>query len=332
MRYKYLTSILLLALLAASLPAAAQSWAGQGRLQGEVRDEQQKPVEGAKITLRKGTERVDAAKDGPKQIVTDKRGKWSILGLAGGPWGILIEKDGFMPSEGQVPVNEYGPPAQPVMVTLKVPPKAVQEKAKEPSKNALAKAAIEQGNTDLAAGKYAAARANFEKGLGLLESPDPALKLSIERTIAKTYYEDKQADKAIEVLKKSLETAPNDPDTLQLLVNLLVAQNKEEEAKVYMAKLPQGAKIDPVARLNIGIKAYNEGSKGNNQQKIEEALKQFDQVVQENPGLAEAYYYRGLVYLNMNKTKEAKADFQKLLEIDPKNQYANDAREFLKSL
>jgi tetratricopeptide (TPR) repeat protein len=331
MRYKYLVSILLLALLAASLPAAAQSWAGQGRLQGEVRDEQQKPVEGATIILRKGTERVDAAKDGPKPILTDKRGKWSILGLAGGPWGILIQKEGFMPSEGQVPVNEYSI-AQPLIVTLKNPPKAVQEKAKEPSKNALAKAAIEQGNTDLTAGKYADARVNFEKGLSLLESPDPALKLSIERTIAKTYYEDKQPDKAIEVLKKSLETAPNDPDTLQLLVNLLVAQNKEEEAKVYMAKLPQGAKIDPVARLNIGIKAYNEGSKGNNPKKIEEALKQFDQVVQENPGMAEAYYYRGLVYLNMNKTKEAKADFQKLLEIDPKNQYANDAREFLKSL
>jgi len=112
---------------------------------------------------------------------------------------------------------------------------------------------------------------------------------------------------------------------LQLLVNLLVAQNKEAEAKVYMEKLPQGTKIDPTARLNIGIKAYND-------RKLDEALKQFDQVVQENPGMAEAYYYRGLVYLNMNKTKEAKADFQKLLEIDPKSQYANDAREFLKSL
>jgi tetratricopeptide (TPR) repeat protein len=324
MRYKYLVSILLIALLAGALPAAAQSWAGQGRLQGEVRDEQNKPIDGAKITLRKGTDRVDPTKDGPKEISTDKRGKWSILGLASGAWGVLIQKDGFTQSEGQVTVNEFTI-AQPLIVNLKLPPKAVVEKAKEPSKNALAKAAIEQGNADLEAKKYADARANFEKGLGLLETPDPALKLSLERTIAKTYYEDKQPDKAIEVLKKSLETAPNDPDTLQLLVNLLVAQNKEAEAKVYMDKLPQGTKIDPTARLNIGIKAYND-------RKLDEALKQFDQVVQENPTMGEAYYYRGLVYLNMNKTAEAKADFQKLLEIDPKSQYANDAREFLKSL
>jgi len=324
MRYKYLVSILSIALLAVALPAAAQSWAGQGRLQGEVRDEQNQPIEGAKITLRKGTDRVDAAKDGPKDILTDKRGKWSILGLASGAWGILIQKDGFMLSEGQISVNEYAV-AKPLIINLKLPPKEVMQKAKEPSKNALAKAAIEQGNVDLGAKKYAEARANFEKGLSLLETPDPALKLSIERTIAKTYYEDKQTDKAIEVLKKSLDTAPNDPDTLQLLISLLVAQNKEAEAKVYMDKLPQGTKIDPTARLNIGIKAYND-------RKLDEALKQFDQVVQENPELAEAYYYRGLIYLNMNKTKEAKADFQKLLDIDPNNHYANDAREFLKQL
>jgi predicted negative regulator of RcsB-dependent stress response len=325
MRYKYLVPILLFALLAVALPAAAQSWAGQGRVQGEVRDEQGKPVEGATITLRKGTEKVEATKDGPKQIVTDKRGKWAILGLAGGAWRILIEKDGFMPSEGQIKVYESGSPPPPLVVTLKVPPKEVQQAAKEPSKNALAKTALQQANADLEAKRFAEARANFEKGLGLLENPEPVLKLSIERSIANTYYQEKQPDKAIEVLKKSLETAPNDPETLQLLVNLLVAQNKEEEAKVYMAKLPQGTKIDPVARLNIGIKAYNE-------RKLDEALKQFDQVVQENPSLGDAYYYRGLVYLNMNKNKEAKADFQKLLEIDPKSQYANDAREFLKSL
>lgn len=324
MRIKHLVPFLLIALLAASLPAAAQSWAGQGRLQGEIRDEQGKGVEGAKITLRPGSERVDPKADGPKQIFTDKRGKWSILGLTGGAWGILIEKEGFMPSEGQIKVNEYSV-AQPLIVTLKLPSKEVQEAAKAPSKNALAKAALEEGNTDLAANKFAEARAAYEKALGLLEVEDPTLKASILRTIARTYYEEKQSDKAIETIKKSLEIAPDDQESLQLIVNLLVAANKEDEAKVYMAKLPQGTKIDPTARLNIGIKAYND-------KKLEEALKQFDQVVQENPQLAEAYYYRGLVFLNLNKTAEAKADFQKLIEIDPKNPYAAEAREFLKSL
>jgi tetratricopeptide (TPR) repeat protein len=328
MRYKHLVPtllpMLLITFLAASLPAAAQSWAGQGRLQGEVRDEQGKPVEGVKITLRHSADRVDPKADGPKSVSTNKNGKWSILGLTGGAWGILLEKEGYMPSEGQVKVNEYSV-AQPIMITLKLPPKEVQQAAKEPSKNALAKAALEAGNADLEAKRYSEARAQYEKALGLLEVDDPTLKLSIQRTIAKTYYEDKQPDKAIETLKTSLATAPGDPETLQLLVSLLVAQNKEDEAKTYMAQLPQGTKIDPSARLNIGIKAYNE-------KKLDEALKQFDQVVQENPSLADAYYFRGLVYLNMNKTAEAKADFQKLIELDPNNQYVADAKEFLKSM
>jgi Tfp pilus assembly protein PilF len=325
--------MLLIAFLAATLPAAAQSWAGQGRVQGEVRDEQGKPLEGVKITLRMGTDRVDPKKDGPKQVVTNKNGKWSLLGLTGGPWGILLEKEGYMPSEGQIKVDEHSVTVpQPLLVTLRVMPKEVQQAAKEPSKNALAKDALNAGNADLEAKKYSEARANFEKGLSLLESPEPALKASIQRAIAKTYYDENQPDKAIDLLKQSLQLTPDDPDTLQLLVNLLVAQNKEDEAKVYMAKLPQGTKIDPAARLNIGIKAYNEGSKSNDPHKMEEALKQFSQAVEENPSLAEAYYFRGRVYLSMNKIPEAKADFQKLLDLDPKNQYADDAREFLKSL
>src|SRR5262249_27149443 len=105
----------------AGAPALAQSWAGRGRLQGTIKDEQGNPIEGATITLRKGTDRVDPKTDGPKPITTDKKGKWSILGLAQGTWGILIEKEGFIPSEGQAPVNEFGA-AQPINITLKVVP------------------------------------------------------------------------------------------------------------------------------------------------------------------------------------------------------------------
>src|SRR4029078_12486961 len=92
------------------------------------RDEQRNPVEGATITLRKGTDRVDTKADGPKPLLTDKNGKWSILGLAGGPWGILIEKQGYVPSEGQVKVDEFAI-AQPLNIVLKVIPKEAIEQA-----------------------------------------------------------------------------------------------------------------------------------------------------------------------------------------------------------
>jgi tetratricopeptide (TPR) repeat protein len=314
----------IVALLMMALPLSAQSWAGRGRLQGEIRDEQGKPIEGARITLRQGTERVDPKADGPKPITTNKHGKWSTLGLGQGAWGILIEKEGYMPSEGQVQVNEFAV-AQPLNITLKPIPKEVAQQAEQASGNAQAKAAFEKGNADLQAGRYADARANFEKGLSLLEEKDPVLHVSVLRAIADSYSREGNTAKAIESLKRALEIDPNDVASLQVIATVLVNSGQEKEAEAYIARLPAGTKIDPNSLLNAGIKLYNEKD-------FNGAIERFDRVVKENPDLATAYYYRGLTYLALNKSAEAKADFQKLLELEPNHPNAAEAREFIKSL
>ena len=317
------TMLLLVALaFALGVPGYGQAWAGRGRLQGAVKDESGKPVEGAKITLRKGTDRVDPKTPGPAPIETDKNGKWSILGLGEGPWGILIEKEGFIPSEGQAPVNEFGP-AQPINVTLKVIPKEVIQKAEQEDKGSQAKAAIERGNALLNEGKFAEARASYQEGIAKLE--DKTLHPAILRAIADTYYRENKSDPAIDTLKQALALAPDDVDTLRLITTLLVAAGREAEAQTYMAKLPQGTTLDPNTILNLGIKAFNEG-------KMDQALAQFDRAVKENPNLADAYYYRALAYLNQDKKAQAKADLQKLLQLDPNSKFATDAKDFIKSL
>ena len=313
-----------LGLFVAELPLSAQAWAGRGRVQGEIRDEQGKPIEGAKITLREGTDRVDPKADGPKPITSNKNGKFSLLGLDSGPWGILIEKEGYMPSEGQVQINEFAV-AQPLNITLKVIPKEVQQKAAEASGNAKAKAAIEQANALLGQSKYAEARAQYQQALSVLETEDPVLKASIQRTIARTWFEEGKTDQAIDTLKKSLEVKPDDVETMQLLSTLLVSAGREKEAEAYIAKLPAGTKVDPNSLLNLGIKLYNEKD-------LTGALDKFDRVVKDNPDLATAYYYRGLTYLGLNKSAEAKADFQKMLELDPNNPNAEEVREYIKAL
>lgn len=317
-------SMVLLAVLlvVAGVPVHAQSWAGKGRLQGIVKDEAGKPMEGATVTLRNGSDTVDPKKDGPAILTTDKNGKWSILGLTSGGWGILIEKPGFIPSEGRVTVNEYAV-AQPLIINLKVIPKEVAQKAEKESATGQAKSAIEKGNALLAQDKYAEARAAYEEGMSKLE--DKSLHPAILRAISEAYFKEGKTDQSIETLKKALEIAPDDPVTLQLLVNLLVGAGREAEAQTYMAKLPQGTKVDANTLLNLGIKSFNSG-------KMDDALAQFNRVVTDNPDLPDAYYYRALVYMNKNKNKEAKADLQKLLQLDPNSKYAKDAQEFLKSL
>ncbi|HYX25597.1 MAG TPA: tetratricopeptide repeat protein, partial [Thermoanaerobaculia bacterium] len=178
-------------------------------------------------------------------------------------------------------------------------------------------------NSLLAQEKYADARAAYEEGMAKLE--DKSLHPAILRAISESYFKEGKTDPSIAALKQALAIAPDDPVTLQLLVNLLVGAGREAEAQTYMAKLPQGTKVDANTLLNLGIKSFNSG-------KMDDALAQFNRVVTENPDLPDAYYYRALVYMNKSQNKEAKADLQKLLQLDPNSKYAKDAQEFLKSL
>jgi len=320
MRHKSLVFSLLMLLLLAGLPVFAQSWAGRGRLQGEIKNEQGKPVEGAQIWLRMGESPIDPQNpgDGPDPVITTKYGKWSILGLGQGTWRVLILKEGYLSSEGQVKVLEGGAPPPPIVTTLRIVPKEVKQAAK--GNEALE--ALERGNALLTQEKYTEARAEYEKAIAQL---DPVNHPPILRGIARTYYQEKQPEKAIDTLKQALVLKPDDVETLRLIVNLLVATDREPEAQEYIARLPEGTTVDPATLLNIGIKSYNEG-------KMPEALAEFDRVVKENPTLPDAYYYRGLVYLATGKSAEAKADFKKLLELDPNHPNAKDAQDFLKSM
>jgi tetratricopeptide (TPR) repeat protein len=304
---------LILTLFAA--PLLAQAWAGRGRLQGTVHDHEGKPVAEAKVSLL-----LDGAEgQGPAPVMTNKKGHWSILGLATGTWHITIEKEGFKISQGTSRViSESVGPGTHIPVTLNPIPKELTE-AQGPSPIA----ALERGNVLLTEKKFAAARAEYEAALGLIE--DPASHPPILRAIAGAYWEEGQQETALAKLREALAIAPEDQDTLKLLVTLLTAQGQVAEARELQARIVGEFTVDPNSLLNLGIAKYNEGD-------IEGAADFFEQVVAENPQLPDGYYYRGLIYLNQGKNAEAKADFEKLLEIAPDHPRAADAREFLAQL
>ena len=376
-------SLLCAVLLLATAPLAAQVWTGRGRLQGQVIDENQQPIAGAKITLRWNKD----PSSGPPVITTDKGGRWAVLGLAGGAWTALIEAPGFVTAEGPAEVRESGGPAPPLRITLRAIPK---EQAGGGPEAAAVKADLERGNALLRESKWAEARAAFEKALPQIapehqpmiqraiaqtwtnegqpqkaielltpiaasassdvetakalaqahlaaKQPEQALVVlgsakaaapadsGILRLTAQAYIDQKKTEEAISAVKQAVEATPDDAELLNLLASLLVDAGREEEAKTYIARLPQGAKIDPVSLLNIGIKQYNDN-------KMTEALSSFDRVVQENPELAEAYYYRGMAYLAQAKVKESKADLEKFLALEPNHAKAADARLVLKEM
>ncbi len=308
------TVIALIAVLTAvALPLSAQDWKGRGRLQGIVTTGDNQPVEGAKVTVRK-----EGTQEGPAPVTTDKKGHWSVGGLATGNWEVVVEAPGYVSAGGATKVIEFS-----VGETLRISLRPQTNEPQQAAQVSASAAAIAQGNEFLKQGKYAEARAEYQKALAEIQEVEK--KAPVLFGVAQTYAaEGKKAD-AIKTLEESLTYKPGDEKTLRLLVSILVAEGREQDAQKYLAQLPQGATVDPDTLLNMGIEKFNA-------QDLKGALEYFDRVVRENPNLPDAYYYRGLVYLQQSKTAEAKADFQKLLELAPNHEKAAEVKGFIAEL
>lgn len=318
MRLKRFVRVSIVAALTFSAAAAgiAQDWRGKARVDGRVLNEKGEGIEGAKLTLRRGGA-------GPEAITTDKKGRWAYLGLANGGWDIDVDAAGYIPYRTTVQLSEIER-IPPMTIRLQPAPKA--EPA--PAAGAGPKGAspdvipiLEHGNQLLEQKDYAGARAEYEKALASV--PDNPI---ILRAIAQTYYGEKKVDDAIATLKKVVELDPNDATATLLLANLQLEKGNLDEGKATIAKLPPDAIKDPGVYTNLGILLLNK-------KKPEDAWTYFDQAVKIAPADPEVYYYRGLAaYQLKTKKAEAKADFQKYLELAPQGENAADVKEYLKTL
>jgi tetratricopeptide (TPR) repeat protein len=334
-----------IATLLFTIPAAAQDWVGRGRIAGTVTDEDGNMIEGATVKIWIGED--DSR--GPASLVTKKNGRWGFLGIKYGIWTVLVTKDGKMPSQGQVSV---GSATKPIPVKLRDIPEELlyNERALE------AKKRLEEGNVLLQGGDPAAARAKYTEALVDLEAEHHAdiliaiaasysqendlgnAKKSLQEALAaspdnpkvllelaRVSYNEGNIEDAIGSLQNLLTVDPNNETALRVVSDMLVSQGRVDEAQEYMARLPEGAKLDPNALLNVGIDHYNAGE-------LEEALERFDEVVNNYPEMATALYYRGLVYLGRGENDLAATDLKKFIEMDPDSAKAAEATEFLSYL
>jgi Tfp pilus assembly protein PilF len=308
------------AALAVSLAnvAAGQDWRGKARVDGRVLNEQGEGIAGAKLTLKRGGA-------GPESLTTDKKGRWAYLGLANGSWNIDVEAPGYLPFQTSVELSEIQR-IPPMDIKLQAAPKAEPKPAAEAAPKGASPEVIpilEHGNQLLQAKDYTGARAEYEKALPMLPPENTA---PVLRAIAQTYYGEKNVDQAIAALQKVIAIDPADSTALLLLADLQIEKGNFEEGKATLAKLPPDSIKDPGVYTNLGIIMLNK-------KKPEDAWTYFDQAVKIAPSDADVYYYRGLAaYQLKNKKAEAKADFQKYLELAPTGENAADVKEYLKTL
>ena len=300
-----------LVLAAGALSASAQEWRGKARVDGRVLNEKGEGVGGAKLTLRRNGA-------GPEAVMSKSNGRWAYLGLSGGAWDIDVEAPGYLPFKTTVQLSEIE--RVPSMdIRLQPAPKA--EAKTDVPKNAAPDVIpiLEHGNQLLQQKDYAGARGEYEKGLAAI--PNNAI---ILRAIAQTYYGEKNLDKAIETLQKVLAIEPTDTTAQLLLGELQLEKGSLDEGQATLAKLPPDTIKDSAVYVNLGILLMNK-------KKSEDAWGYFDKAVTLAPTEADNYYYRGLAGMQLKK-KEAKADFQKYLELSPTGEYAADVKEYLKSM
>lgn len=327
--------------------ALAQSWAGKGRLRGSVKSEDGKPIEGAEVLLFLGSEG-----NGPDPLYTDKKGRWEYLGLTSGDFTIRVTAEGYIPSEGVVGVVEYGTNRTPPINTNLRSLESIQDKERS-----RLGAILDDANAKMKSGDYEGARAGYAKvkeamndeaqirqvDIAIAETyllegntlearqrfqaladteEDPTTRAAYIQRVARSYYDEGNVEQSIEVLENVLETQPEDVATLRMVIDILVSEGREADAEPYMDRLPEGEKVDADALLNVGIAAYNDGD-------VDTALDKFEKVHVDYPDNPNVHYYLGLCYLSKGTSDKAKMHFEKMLELAPNHENAEEARDFL---
>lgn len=300
-----LLRITVFALVAALVaPAAhAQAWRGMGRVGGKVTDEQGKPLEGVRITF-------DLSGSGGTQAKTDKKGEWALGGIARGAWHLDFEKPGYDTVRITVSIEELS----------RVPPIQTRLKASAPDPNTVIQGELVRGAGLLNEKKFAEARAIYESILAKYPQA-----YQVEPLIARTYYGEKQFDKAIEHLKIAVEKNPAAIENKLLLGNILIEQGRVEEGRQMLASVDDAVVKDPTTFVNVGISLLN-------QNKAEEALGYFEKAIARFPQSGDAYYYRALVRLQKGDSEGAKADLKEFLELAPNAPEAAAARKALEQI
>lgn len=270
--------------------AQAQVWRGMGRIAGKISDEAGKPIAG--VTVKAALTSADGA--GPT-ATSNAKGEWVIGGIGSGQWVITFSKEGY--ESARVPLR--------FSESMRLPPGEIVLKKtvvvvdpNEEIKTGLVEAAGLM-NTK----RYAEARAIYE-GLAAKYPTVP----NFAPLIARAYYGEGNKAKAIEHLRLAVSTDPGNVEVQLLLGNILMEEGEAEEARQILAAVDDTKITSPMAYLNIGIAMINEG-------KHADAVGWLDKAIARFPAEPDAYYYRGISYLSLGKTPEAKADLEKFVTI-----------------
>lgn len=318
--YKAMRVLLVVVLVLAFAGTAdllAQAGRGVGRMRGTVKDEDGNFLAGASVEIIWHKDQKIKRKS-----KTDKKGRFSFAGLAGGNWQVFVKHEGYREGQ-QMAVIQQVSVNPPVNVILRKPSAEVVEKKKLDKATKL----VDEGKALFAQAKFDEALEKFKEFLE--KEPDF---YQTHLLIGNCYKEKSEFDKAMTEYKAALEKAPTDGTDKNIIAqvqsaigDLYIRKNDLASAQDYFRK---SLDLDPTNE----ILAYNVGEIFFSNNKTDDAIKYFTLASSIKPKWGMPHLKMGYAYLNSARYKEAVESFKKFLELEPDNAEAPAVQELLKSL
>lgn len=300
-----------------------------GSLRGKVVDAAGKPVDRAELVF-------DFLGDIQRQMktLTDKDGVWVRAGLPTGRWKVTVTKDkltAVLP-EVSVALNAMTPIKD--IVVRASGDKGAATAA--PTMSAEEIAAHNKRAADLDKlfkdANEALSTGNYDEALVKLQG----IAAQVENCapcysrIGDVYQKKNDLENAEKAYLKSIEINPKEADPYKALATVYNSQRKFDEAMKMSAKANE--LISAAGGGGDASTVFNQGIIYWNAGKIPEAKEQFEKAIQLDPKLADAHYWFGMACVNQGKMTEAKAPFTEYLKLAPTGQYVDTAKAILATI
>jgi tetratricopeptide (TPR) repeat protein len=300
---------MVLGLAAAASPALAQT----GQIRGRVVDAENKPVDGAKVTLQQTDTNTKF------ELKTKKNGEYMQIGVPPGNYKVTAEKDGLTATKN----THISLDMTEVNLTLAKGGAATADMSKEDRAKAEArvagiKAAFAEAAALTNSGKYDEAILKFNEVLkDVPRCPECYIGIGASSAAKKDY------PGAEAAYKKAIELDLNSIDAYNGLATIYNDQKKFPEAQAMSAEAMKrgsvgGASGSADTMYNAGVISWNAND-------FAKAQEQFAAAVAANPNHAESHFMLGQVNLNLGKLPDAAKEFETYLKIAPTGPNAKDA-------
>lgn len=307
-----LGAVLVLALAGS---AAAQ---GQGRVSGQVVDENGNPLAGVRITAR------NPAANPPEFVTeTERDGRWAILGLVSGQWMFLAEctgacgdtngsARGYSPSQGPSRITQTrNPPVDFELLRIRHP------LAQMLGDDAVAGIDLDAIDAQTTAADNAFNSGNYQDSIGGYEAvlaQLPAL-TNLHFNIGNAYSQMQDHDAAVAAFDRALAADPQNEDVQIARARTRLAGGTADEADRQL--LENAATSLSASREDL----YNQGEQAFSRGDVDGAAEWYERANMVDPNWGKPLFKLALVALNKGDMATAKEYFQRVVDAnDPTSQ------------